>query len=126
MQIIERGLESLSTIEITGPLWSRQELALLNSPSFRWRQLSGKRLTHSLRHIEKAASVGPEQKKSTMVIIKFFEWLKIQPDFREVVYELCDDDFKKVRQLNKEEAIELINENHLTRVHRDKYGAIWR
>ena len=61
-----------------------------------------------------------------MVIIKYYEWLKIQPDLREVVYELCDDDFKKVRQLDKEEAIELINENHLTRVHRDKYGAIWR
>ena len=71
-----------------------------------------------------------------MVILKYYEWLKIQellmkkngikPDIREAVYELCNDKFKKIRQLTKEEAVELINENHLTRVHRDKYGAIWR
>lgn len=61
-----------------------------------------------------------------MVIIKYFEWLKIQPDLREVVYELCNNDFKKIRQLTKEDAIEMIEENHLVRVHRDKYGAIWR
>ncbi len=71
-----------------------------------------------------------------MIIIKYYEWLKIQellikknglnPDIREAVYELCNDDFKKIRQLNKQEAIELIEENHLTRVHRNKYGAIWR
>lgn len=61
-----------------------------------------------------------------MVIIKYYEWLKIQPDLREVVYELCKEDFKKIRQLTKEEAIELIEENHLVRVHKDKYGAIWR
>ena len=61
-----------------------------------------------------------------MVIIKYFEWLKIQPDLREVVYELCNDDFKKIRQISKKEAIELIKENHLTRVHRNEHGAIWR
>ena len=71
-----------------------------------------------------------------MIIIKYYEWLKIQellikknglnPDIREAVYELCNDDFKKIRQLNKQKAIELIEENHLTRVHRNKYGAIWR
>lgn len=71
-----------------------------------------------------------------MIIIKYYEWLKIQellikknglnPDIREAVYELCNDDFKKIRQLNKQEAIELIEENHLTQVHRNKYGAIWR
>ena len=71
-----------------------------------------------------------------MVIIKYFEWLKIQellmkknglkPDIREVVYELCSNDFKKIRQISKEEAVEIIEENHLERVHRDKYGAIWR
>lgn len=71
-----------------------------------------------------------------MVIIKYFEWLKIQellmkknglkPDIREVVYELCSNDFKKIRQISKEEAVEIIEENHLVRVHRDKYGAIWR
>lgn len=71
-----------------------------------------------------------------MVIIKYYEWLKIQellmkknglkPDIREVVYELCSNDFKKIRQISKEEAVEIIEENHLVRVHRDKYGAIWR
>lgn len=71
-----------------------------------------------------------------MVIIKYYEWLKIQellmkknglkPDIREAVYELCNDDCKKIRQLSKQEAIELIDENHLTRVHRNEHGAIWR
>lgn len=61
-----------------------------------------------------------------MIIIKYYEWLKIQPDLREAVYEQCNDDFKAKKQLTKEEAIELIEENHLTRVHRDKYGEIWR
>ena len=76
---------------------------------------------------EKVASVLPEQNNHlTMIIIKYFEWLKIQPDLREVVYEQCNNEFKKVRQLTKEEAIELIEENHLMRVHRDKYGVIWR
>ena len=61
-----------------------------------------------------------------MIIIKYYEWLKIQPDLREVVYELCNDAFKKIRQLSKEEAIKMINENHLQRVHRNNLGAIWR
>lgn len=50
----------------------------------------------------------------------------IKPDIREAVYELCNDKFKKIKQLTKQEAVELIEENHLMRVHRDKYGAIWR
>lgn len=61
-----------------------------------------------------------------MIIIKYFEWLKIQQDLRDVVYELVTEDFKKIRQLKKEEALELIQENNLVRVHRNKYGAIWR
>ena len=71
-----------------------------------------------------------------MIIIKFYEWLKIQellmkrnglsPDIGGPVYELCHDDFKKIRQISKKEAIELIKENHLTRVHRNEHGAIWR
>lgn len=50
----------------------------------------------------------------------------LKPDIREVVYELCSNDFKKIRQISKEEAVEIIEENHLVRVHREKYGAIWR
>lgn len=61
-----------------------------------------------------------------MIIIKYFGWLKFQPDLRDVVYELVTEDFKKIRQLKKEEALELIQENNLVRVHRNKYGAIWR
>ena len=71
-----------------------------------------------------------------MVILKYFEWLKIQeliskktglkPDIREAVYELCTDNFKKIRKLDKEEAIEMIQENHLQKVHWCKWGAIWK
>lgn len=61
-----------------------------------------------------------------MIIIKYNEWLKIQPDLRNVVYELCRKDFRKIRQISKEEAIQMIKENHLQMVHRNKHGAIWR
>jgi hypothetical protein len=61
-----------------------------------------------------------------MIIIKYYEWLKIQPDLRETVYEQCDDNFKKVKQITKEEAISFIEDNNLQRVHRNKYGAIWK
>lgn len=73
---------------------------------------------------------------TTMIIIKYYEWLRIQelmqpktglkPDLRDSVYELVDEDFKKIRKLSKQEAVELIQENHLIRVHRDNNGAIWR
>jgi hypothetical protein len=61
-----------------------------------------------------------------MIIIKYREWLKIQPTLRTTIYELCKDDFKKVRILSKEEAIDMIENNGLTKVHSNKYGAIWR
>lgn len=61
-----------------------------------------------------------------MVIIKYNEWLIFNPDRRSTTYELCRDDFTKVRKLDKEEAIELIRKNGLKRVHRDRYGAIWK
>ena len=61
-----------------------------------------------------------------MIIIKYNEWLKIKPDLRNVVYELCRKDFRKIRQISKEEAIQMIKENHLQMVHRNKHGAIWR
>lgn len=61
-----------------------------------------------------------------MIIIKYHEWLKIMPDYKETVYELCNDDFKKIRRISKEEAIEMIAENNLQRVHRNYLGAIWR
>jgi hypothetical protein len=61
-----------------------------------------------------------------MVILKYHEWLRIQPDYRSTIYELCDDEFKKKRQISKEEAIELIREHNLQRVHRNMHGAIWK
>lgn len=71
-----------------------------------------------------------------MIIIKYYEWLRIQelvlkksglkPDLREAVYELCADNFKKIRQISRADAVKLINENHLTKVHSNRYGIIWR
>lgn len=71
-----------------------------------------------------------------MVILKYYEWLKIQeffvkktglrPDIREAVYELCTDNFKKIRKISKAEACEMIKENNLKQAHRNKYGTIWR
>ena len=61
-----------------------------------------------------------------MVILKYHEWLRIQPDYRSTIYELCDDEFKKKRQISKEEAREKIKENGLKMVHFNKHGAIWR
>ena len=70
-----------------------------------------------------------------MIIIKYYEWLLIEelmlrkvglkPTIRGVIYEMCDDRGKKIRKISKEEAIKLIDENHLTRVHRDENGVIW-
>lgn len=60
-----------------------------------------------------------------MKVIRYNEWLIWHPDVRSVVYELCADDFKKIRQISKEEARELIMENDLKMVHFNKHGAIW-
>lgn len=60
-----------------------------------------------------------------MKVIRYNEWLIWHPDVRNVVYELCKDDFKKIRQISKEEARELIKENDLKMVHFNRYGAIW-
>lgn len=62
-----------------------------------------------------------------MIIIKYHEWLSIAPeDFRSIVYELCDDDFKKIRIIKKDEAADLIRINRLSKVHHNKYGTIWK
>lgn len=61
-----------------------------------------------------------------MIIIRYNEWLIVHPDIRGTVYELCRDDFTKVRQISKEEAREKIKENGLKMVHFNKHGAIWR
>lgn len=61
-----------------------------------------------------------------MIIIKYHEWLRFEPDYREIVYELCNDDFEKVKKISKEKAIELIKDNGLQKVHHNRYGSIWK
>lgn len=61
-----------------------------------------------------------------MTIIKYHEWFRLMPDFRNTIYELCEDDFRKVKQITKEEAVRLIEENDLVKVHRDRFGTIWK
>lgn len=61
-----------------------------------------------------------------MIVIKYHEWLRFDPDYKGTVYELCDDEFKKIRKISKDEAIKLIDENNLQKVHRNHHGAIWR
>lgn len=61
-----------------------------------------------------------------MIILKYHEWLRLFPDIKDTVYELCGDDYRKIRQISKEEAIQMIADNGLTRVHRNRYGAIWK
>ena len=66
-----------------------------------------------------------------MMIIKYYEWMKVFPDQRQIVYEQCvrdrneKDGVRTLRNLNKEEAMELIQENNLHIVHRNKHGCIW-
>ena len=66
-----------------------------------------------------------------MMIIKYYEWMKVFPDQRQIVYEQCvrdrneKDEVRTLRKLNKEEAMELIQENNLHIVHRNKHGTIW-
>ena len=66
-----------------------------------------------------------------MTIIKYYEWMKVFPDQRHIIYEQCfrdckaEDGYRIVRKLSKEEAMELIQENNLHIVHRNKHGCIW-
>ena len=65
------------------------------------------------------------------MIIKYYEWMRVFPDQRQIVYEQCvrdrteKDGVRTLRKLNKEEAMELIEENNLRIVHRNKHGCIW-
>lgn len=79
----------------------------------------------SLRPIEKEASEALEQKNYSMKVIRYNEWLIWHPDVRNVVYELCRNDFKKIREISKEEARKLIKENDLKMVHFNMHGSIW-
>ena len=80
-----------------------------------------------------------------MVIIKYFEWLILDPSLRSVVYRQYSDaaferHCKKAeddensrkpkkdqgKEIPREEAVKLIKENNLKIVHKNKYGTIWR
>lgn len=82
-----------------------------------------------------------------MVIIKYYEWMILDPSLRGVVYRKYDDAaFEKQckkggddtdkknkktkkdqgKEITREEALRLINENNLKIVHRNQHGTIWR
>lgn len=61
-----------------------------------------------------------------MIIIKYHEWLIFNPSIKETVFEICDKNYKKVRQITKQEAKDLIEEHSLRMVYRDKSGAIYK
>lgn len=78
-----------------------------------------------------------------MVIIKYYEWMILDPSLRGVVYRKYDDaTFNKNckraddeegrpkkdqgKEIPREEALRLIRENNLKIVHKNKYGTIWR
>ena len=66
-----------------------------------------------------------------MMIIKYFQWLKIYPDKRDVAFELCIRDSKKeegaktIKSLDRQTAIEIIEEFDIPKVHSNRHGAIW-
>ena len=66
-----------------------------------------------------------------MLIIKYYEWVRFQPDQRQPVYELCKRDpsqkegAKTIKVLDKETALKMIEEEGYHLVYRDRSGTIW-
>lgn len=66
-----------------------------------------------------------------MMIIKYYEWLKILPDEKHAIYELCERDdnietgVRKIRNLDKHTAMAMIAEKHMQVVCKNKHGIIW-
>lgn len=64
-----------------------------------------------------------------MMIIKYFQWLKINPDKRDVAFELCIIGPQKKRgqehQISRQTAFEIIEEFDIPNVHSNRHGAIW-
>ena len=66
-----------------------------------------------------------------MLIIKYYEWVKFQPDHRQAVYELCKrdttekDGVKTIEILDKETALRIIEDEEYILVYRDRSGCIW-
>ena len=65
------------------------------------------------------------------MILKYYEWLKILPEEKHVVYELCNRDpdaeegVRRVKYLDKDTAMRMIEDNHLIIRQQNKYGIIW-
>ena len=66
-----------------------------------------------------------------MMVIKYYEWLKILPDEKHAIYELCVRDDKsesgvrKIKELDKQSAMAMIADKHMQVVCKNKYGIIW-
>lgn len=66
-----------------------------------------------------------------MIIIKYFEWLKIRLGERISVYELCKKDpkdpdgYKAIKRLDRVTVEDIIDKYGLVLVHENSYGQIW-
>ena len=60
-----------------------------------------------------------------MIILKYYEWLKLLKDERHVIWEQCDSQYNPIKRLTREDAQRLIKKHHLHLVFENKYGAIY-
>ena len=69
-----------------------------------------------------------------MIIIKYYEWLRIIPGEKHAVYESCEitvnpktgeKETTSVKTLSKEDAKAIIAKNNMRIVRRNKHGVIW-
>ena len=60
-----------------------------------------------------------------MIIIRYYEWLKLFKEERYPIFELCNDKYECKKELTRDEAREMIKKNHLRLVYHDKNGDIW-
>ena len=69
--------------------------------------------------------------KDSVIIIRYFSWLRLFPKRRELTYELCKrdsrakDGWRVISSLGHLEAMDLIEENDMEQVVSNKYGTIW-
>lgn len=61
-----------------------------------------------------------------MIIIRYNEWIRLLPEEKHIVYEICDEKFKRLRIIDRTEAKRLINIHGLKLVFKSKDGAIFR
>ena len=73
----------------------------------------------------------PDIIKEPVIIIRYFTWLRIFPQKRELTYELCKKDsqatdgWKVISTLGHLEAMDLIEENKMNLAVRNQHGTIW-